>query len=121
MGFWHFNHSHLVVNCYPPCWFGFYRCKVPNGSPLATMFKVVCAASLNVSKVANSDGQQTKENETDRPRLSNTLEWLNRAVENKPANRLLACSVQEVEDVKIMLQILPIFGCTNAPLYLIAV
>ncbi|CAH1417157.1 unnamed protein product [Lactuca virosa] len=109
MGFWHFNHSHLVVNCYPPCWFGFYRCKV------------VCAASLNVSKVANSDGQQTKENETDRPRLSNTLEWLNRAVENKPANRLLACSVQEVEDVKIMLQILPIFGCTNAPLYLIAV
>ncbi|CAI9278385.1 unnamed protein product [Lactuca saligna] len=89
----------------------FYRCRIPNGTPLATMFKVVCAASLNVSKVANSDEQQTKENETNRARLSNTLEWLNRAVENKPANRLLACSIQEVEDVKIMLQILPIF-CT---------
>ncbi|KAI3497751.1 hypothetical protein L1887_33261 [Cichorium endivia] len=96
----------------------FYRCKLPKGSPLATMFKVVCAAALNGSTAINSsripdtEEQQAKGNEIDGARLSRTLDWLNRAVESKPAYRSLTCSVQEVEDVKVMLQILPIFGCT---------
>lgn len=56
--------------------------------------------------------QQSKDNESESPTLSKSLEWLNRAVENKPAYKSLECSIQEVEDVKIILQIVPIFACT---------
>ncbi|XP_071707427.1 protein NRT1/ PTR FAMILY 4.5-like [Rutidosis leptorrhynchoides] len=111
-----------------------YCCKVPKGSPLATMFKVLLAATLNVSTSETTQNhvmtnttqspypliptriqeQSTKmeEPETRTPTLSNNLAFLNRAVVNKTANKSLVCSVQEVEDVKIMLQILPIFACT---------
>lgn len=110
----------------------FYRCKVPKGSPLTTMFKVLLAAILNISKTESKqkqtinnttqspfplipsyiEEQDTKDNELKTPPVSKTLGFLNRAVENKPAYKSLKCSVQEVEDVKIMLQILPIFACT---------
>ena len=41
-----------------------------------------------------------------------SLKFLNRAVVNKPAHPALECSVQQVEEVKIVLKILPIFACT---------
>lgn len=56
--------------------------------------------------------QKTKMDEPETPTLSKTLGFLNRAAVNKPANKSLVCSVQEVEDVKIMLQLVPIFACT---------
>nr|GEX55512.1 protein NRT1/ PTR FAMILY 4.6-like [Tanacetum cinerariifolium] len=53
------------------------------------------------------------DNEPNKPTsLSNSLKFLNRAAEYKPSHKSLECSVQEVEDVKIMIHILPIFACT---------
>ncbi|KAK2990794.1 hypothetical protein RJ640_012695 [Escallonia rubra] len=43
---------------------------------------------------------------------SESLKFLNRAVVNMPAHRSLECSVKQVEDVKIVLKILPVFACT---------
>lgn len=43
---------------------------------------------------------------------SDSLKFLNRAVTRMPAHKLLECTVNEVEDVKIVLKILPVFGCT---------
>ncbi|GKB18727.1 NRT1/ PTR family protein 4.6 [Tanacetum coccineum] len=110
----------------------FYRCKVPSGSPLATMFKVLLASSLNSSKTKSNQNdaitnttqspyplipsfneeQQMQDNEQNKLTLSNSLKFLNRAAEYKPSYKSLECSVQEVEDVKIMIHILPIFACT---------
>lgn len=44
--------------------------------------------------------------------LTNSLRCLHQAVEGKMVNRLLEYTVQQVEDVKIVLKMLPIFGCT---------
>ncbi|KAK8526003.1 hypothetical protein V6N13_017074 [Hibiscus sabdariffa] len=41
-----------------------------------------------------------------------SLKVPNRAVVNKAAYPALECSVQQVEEVEIVLKILPIFGCT---------
>ncbi|XP_076889781.1 protein NRT1/ PTR FAMILY 4.6-like [Bidens hawaiensis] len=111
----------------------FYRCKIPQGSPLTTIFKVLLAATLNVSKTEakqmhtitnptqspypllptyTEEQQQTNDNEPEPSNPSKAHGFLNRAIENKPAFNSLKCSVQEVEDVKVMLQILPIFACT---------
>lgn len=43
---------------------------------------------------------------------SSSLKCLNNAAVNKPAYNFLQCSVKQVEDVKIVLRVLPIFGCT---------
>ncbi|KAL0358026.1 UNVERIFIED_CONTAM: protein NRT1/ PTR FAMILY 4.6 [Sesamum calycinum] len=43
---------------------------------------------------------------------SDGLKFLNRAVVRKPACAMLKCSVQQVEEVKIVVRILPIFACT---------
>ena len=43
---------------------------------------------------------------------SESLKFLNRAVTRTPAYRSLQCSTNEVEDVKIVFKILPIFACT---------
>ncbi|PQQ08669.1 protein NRT1/ PTR FAMILY 4.6 [Prunus yedoensis var. nudiflora] len=42
-----------------------------------------------------------------------SLKFLNRAVQvNNPAHKALECTLQQVEEVKIVLKILPIFACT---------
>ncbi|KAJ6431224.1 hypothetical protein OIU84_018671 [Salix udensis] len=41
-----------------------------------------------------------------------SLDWLNKAVVNKPIHSTLECTVQQVEDVKIVIKIFPIFACT---------
>lgn len=43
---------------------------------------------------------------------SESLKFLNRAVTGKPAYKSLQCSINQVEDVKIVLKILPTFACT---------
>lgn len=44
--------------------------------------------------------------------LTDSLRFLNRVAEEKPNHMLLQCTVQQVEDVKIVLKMLPIFACT---------
>ncbi|XP_062178859.1 protein NRT1/ PTR FAMILY 4.6-like isoform X2 [Phragmites australis] len=110
-----------------------YRNKVPTGSPLTTIAKVILAASL-----ARRGGAQSSSNgavidlapsptgsselkdlygkpgeicdEATEP--SQELTFLNRAVRCQPRCAHLACTVQEVEDVKIVLMVLPIFFST---------
>ncbi|KAK6133693.1 hypothetical protein DH2020_032603 [Rehmannia glutinosa] len=135
---WGFGVSTLTILLSIPVFLGgsmFYRNKVPLGSPLTTICKVLIASMLNTcmprstsnaiasmspspSPTPLSDEQVTKQNnkaitESPSPQSpSQSLKFLNRAVVNKPACRILKCSVQQLEDVKIVLKILPIFGCT---------
>ncbi|KAL9325401.1 hypothetical protein ACSQ67_006046 [Phaseolus vulgaris] len=101
-----------------------YRSKIPSGSPLATIFKVLVAASLNNGWFSRSSGgavvsmssspcngvpgNENKDSEA----LTNTLKFLNRAVESNPKYSTIQCTVEQVEDVKIVLKELPIFACT---------
>ncbi|KAK7362172.1 hypothetical protein VNO77_04276 [Canavalia gladiata] len=109
-----------------------YRNKIPTGSPLTTILKVLVAASLNSCFYKNSSnavvnmtsspsnahsGREEARKESDKANKeteapTNTLKFLNRAVENKPIHSSIECSVEQVEDVKIVLKVLPIFACT---------
>ncbi|CAK9168669.1 unnamed protein product [Ilex paraguariensis] len=64
-------------------------------------------------RTESSEGEEghAKENAENHP-VSGNLKFLNRAVINKPAHPLLDCSVSQVEDVKTVLKILPIFMST---------
>ncbi|CAM0910204.1 unnamed protein product [Alopecurus aequalis] len=112
----------------------FYRSKVPTGSPLATIGKVLLAAALArrggtpsgsngaVIDRAPSPTGSTDMKEYSKPREvcasdevtepSQELAVLNRAVQCQPRHGALACTVEEVEDVKIVLMVLPIFLAT---------
>lgn len=115
-----------------------YRNKIPDGSPLTTIFKVLVASILNncirspsnaIVSMATSPsfpsqnnkvqaegeekdkGEDTKATEPiETP--TKTLSFLNRAAMNKPFHSNLGCTVQQVEDVKVVLKIFPIFACT---------
>ncbi|XP_054809763.1 protein NRT1/ PTR FAMILY 4.6 [Prosopis cineraria] len=109
-----------------------YRNKIPTGSPLTTIFKVLIAASINTcvnrnssSAVVNmgsspsnlkSSGKAVEEEAAKTSQSSevptDTLKFLNNAVADMPVHSSLECTVQQVEDVKIVLKVLPIFACT---------
>ncbi|XP_027348152.1 protein NRT1/ PTR FAMILY 4.6-like [Abrus precatorius] len=110
-----------------------YRNKIPSGSPLTTIFKVLVAASLNSCFYRNSSsavvnmtsspsnqhsgrkeaGKETANaNKQTEATPTNTLKFLNKAVENKPIYSSMECTVEQVEDVKIVLKVIPIFACT---------
>lgn len=55
-------------------------------------------------------GNKTKESTEQKP--TESLKFFNRAVVTNPVHSSLSCSVEQVEDVKIVLKILPIFACT---------
>ncbi|CAN0900770.1 Protein NRT1/ PTR FAMILY 4.7 [Linum grandiflorum] len=105
-----------------------YRIKVPTGSPITTFFKVLASAIYNVTKskspsnaimgvemgccdnsTITSDGTKTTSTTT-----TESLEFLNRATrnDNNNGNRILQCKTKEVEEVKIVVKILPIFMST---------
>ncbi|KAL2510186.1 Protein NRT1/PTR FAMILY 4.6 [Forsythia ovata] len=133
---WGFGISTLTILLSIPIFLAgstFYRNKIPNGSPLTTIIKVLVAAMLNtcmarspsnaIASMATSPSptppskeEGTIENhdkvvETfESP--SQSLKFLNRAVINKPTFDTLKCSVQQVEEVKIVIKTLPIFVCT---------
>ncbi|PON86043.1 Proton-dependent oligopeptide transporter family [Trema orientale] len=100
----------------------FYRTKIPTGSPITTMLKVLGAAICNSFKPKNSDNAvmsmntspsyrtETSEGEDQTP--SESLKFLNRALKHNPAHPNLQCTIKQVEDVKIVIRILPIFMST---------
>ncbi|KAL1317417.1 hypothetical protein AAHE18_15G131900 [Arachis hypogaea] len=112
-----------------------YRNKIPTGSPLTTILKVLVSATLNNCIYKNSSSavvnmapspsnthssgnrKESEEAETsksvtqhDNETLTASLRFLNKAVSNSSSS--LQCTVQQVEDVKIVLKVLPIFACT---------
>ncbi|KAF0901900.1 hypothetical protein E2562_006510 [Oryza meyeriana var. granulata] len=113
-----------------------YRNKVPTGSPLTTIAKVVLAAAFarrggaqSASNGAVIDRAPSPTGSTDMKEYckpgdicvadaeaatepSQELVFLNRAVLWQPRCGALSCTVQEVEDVKIVLMVLPIFFST---------
>ncbi|WRX15651.1 Proton-dependent oligopeptide transporter family - like 10 [Theobroma cacao] len=62
------------------------------------------------SEEAEQNAKQSEQQPDQLP--TESLKFLNRAVVNKPAHPALECSVRQVEEVKIVLKILPIFACT---------
>lgn len=111
----------------------FYLNKIPLGSPLTTICKVLTSSILNsfTSKSSNSaiacmatspspmpslDDSETgkPKNPATRPpqQPSQSLKFLNRASTKNPSFPTLQCSIQQIEDVKIVVKILPIFACT---------
>lgn len=108
-----------------------YRNKIPSGSPLATISKVLVAAGVNTcmsrssgNAIASlttspSNPNPTSKDATDNSiavmpveTLTKSLDWLNKAVVNKPIHSALECTVEQVEEVKIVIKIFPIFACT---------
>ncbi|XP_050225990.1 protein NRT1/ PTR FAMILY 4.6 [Mercurialis annua] len=110
-----------------------YRNKVPAGSPVTTIFKVLVAAVYNTFKPENpsntimgvdtSSSSATETSEADdtiqvtgknqTPPQKN-LSFLNKAVikNTNSTNPILQCTSKDVEEVKIVLKILPIFMST---------
>ncbi|KAL7163974.1 hypothetical protein ACSBR2_039977 [Camellia fascicularis] len=132
---WGFGISTLTILLSVPIFLAgscFYRNKVPCGSPLTTICKVLLAAILDtclsrsssnvIASMATSPSPPTpisKEEEQSNTKTidlietpTKSLKFLNRAVVEKPVHTGLDCSLQEVEEVKIVLKILPIFACT---------
>lgn len=108
-----------------------YRNKIPSGSPLATISKVLVAAGFNScmstsssNAIASLTTSPSNPAPTSKDAIDNStaavpaetptksLDWLNKAVVNKPIHSTLECTVQQVEDVKIVIKIFPIFACT---------
>ncbi|XP_054821052.1 protein NRT1/ PTR FAMILY 4.6-like [Prosopis cineraria] len=111
---------------------GTYRTKIPTGSPITTVFKVVTAAILNKCKARNSTNAITsmatspshateiskgeesnnKNKAQDQSQtLTESLKFLNGAV-MEPVRANLRCTAREVEEVKIVIKALPIFMST---------
>ncbi|KAI3824976.1 hypothetical protein L1987_06450 [Smallanthus sonchifolius] len=131
---WGFGISTLTILLSIPVFLAgsaFYRNKIPSGSPLTTIFMVLIGAMLNnciarspsnaivnMSLSPNDTLQPQQEQQTvtkDPEELetpSTSLKFLNQAAVAKPAYDFLRCSIKQVEDVKIVLRVLPIFGCT---------
>ncbi|CAH2040918.1 unnamed protein product [Thlaspi arvense] len=105
-----------------------YRTKLPTGSPITTILKVLAAAvfntsmykkshntvvSMNTSASSSADIQEFDHSIENAPiqTASEGLKFLDRAV-GKPVHPALACTVKQVKEVKIVIKILPIFMST---------
>ncbi|KAI3445546.1 hypothetical protein Pfo_002211 [Paulownia fortunei] len=105
-----------------------YRNKPPQGSILTPIAQVVVAATLKRKQVCPSDprmvhGSHSKESNTDNP-ISDSLQltqgfgFLNKACikiqdgNNKKESPWRLCTVNQVEQVKILISVVPIFACT---------
>ncbi|PIM98603.1 H+/oligopeptide symporter [Handroanthus impetiginosus] len=109
---------------------GKYRIKIPAGSPITTIVKVLVAAIYkwwisrtrnnaieNISRTpsmtteASEEEGNTGRNEESRTSTED-LKFLNRALEPLPTPRWLHCTVNQVENVKLVIKIIPIFMST---------
>lgn len=132
---WGFFISTLTILLSIPLFLGgspFYRNKIPYGSPLTTISKVLLAATLNscMSKInsnnaiANMTSSPPNEEITSKEMIisniiddpleiqTESLQFLNKAANYKPIHSSLNCTIKQVEEVKIVVKILPIFSST---------
>ncbi|GMH21951.1 hypothetical protein Nepgr_023794 [Nepenthes gracilis] len=108
-----------------------YRIKVPAGSPITTIFKVLTAAIYNKCflkepkndvmneeaspsyKTENSGEEASKSNQNGKTKIEiNNFKFLDRAVTENPVHQALECKSAQVEEVKIVLRMIPIFAST---------
>lgn len=104
-----------------------YRIKVPAGSPLTVIFKVLTAAICNkfcprkpsnaVMNMETSPHVRATEDrqvdlETAIATETTDLKFLNQAVTSNPVHETLDCTRKQVEDVKIVMKTIPIFAST---------
>lgn len=110
-----------------------YRNKIPRGSPLTTIAKVLISAICSTciarglsnaavmsmgtspSTPAETENGEEHKGEELKPAsqtLTGGLSFLNGAATSKPICQRLHCTTEQVEEVKIVLRILPIFACT---------
>lgn len=66
----------------------------------------------NIKETEEENKTNTKESEKTDGIPTESLKFLNRAVVANPVHESLSCTVEQVEDVKTVLKILPIFACT---------
>ncbi|MQM13913.1 hypothetical protein Taro_046842, partial [Colocasia esculenta] len=109
-----------------------YRNRIPIGSPFTTVAKVLCAAIFSTRGAHNA----VMDMSTTPPRMSVREEskdegdqvfvlkaagenpsrrrsgFLDRAAQRKPIHQALACTAEEVEDVKVVVGLMPIFLST---------
>lgn len=110
----------------------FYRIKIPIGSPMTTIFKVLVAAICNKCFPRNPSNavmsKETGPNSTTQPREDTEVretddgtikevqgsddQFFNGAMTSNPLHQTLACTKKNVEDVKIVMQTIPIFAST---------
>lgn len=72
-------------------------------------------SSKDVKSTATSSSYMTeasRKGETPRQVPTESLQFLNKAVIDKPLHSAFQCTVKQVEEVKLVLRILPIFACT---------
>ena len=88
-------------------------------STLNTCLKNSSSTVVNMSSSPSNSNLTTREEEEETAKSikssetpSNSLKFLNNAVSTKPIYPSLQCTLQQVEDVKIVLKMLPIFACT---------
>ncbi|KAL2465310.1 Protein NRT1/PTR FAMILY 4.6 [Abeliophyllum distichum] len=107
-----------------------YRIKIPSGSPVTTIFKVLVAAIYNArvprnsgNAIANmstalsctteaSEDEQHGRGKAEIQSATEDLKFLNRALMSTSASPWLECTTKQVEEVKTVLKILPIFMST---------
>ncbi|KAK3440113.1 hypothetical protein EUGRSUZ_B00424 [Eucalyptus grandis] len=104
-----------------------YRVKTPTRSPITIMFKVLVASIFNtcksrkptnavVSMATSPSDREPEDVEAEGKEPSQTLTvhlgFLNRAAMKNPSYPMLQCTVREVEKVKTVIKILPIFMST---------
>ncbi|XP_022737394.1 protein NRT1/ PTR FAMILY 4.6-like [Durio zibethinus] len=109
-----------------------YRTKIPAGSPITTMFKVLAAAIYNNFKSKNpknavmgmetipssyntetsEEGESSTKVKVPRQTLTEDLKFLNEAIKGKPVSPMLQCTAKQVEEAKVVLRKIPIFMCT---------
>ncbi|XP_019240012.1 PREDICTED: protein NRT1/ PTR FAMILY 4.6-like isoform X2 [Nicotiana attenuata] len=107
-----------------------YRIKVPTGSPITTIFKVAAAAICNSLHPRNStnsaveirtnpssttesseeEGHEKGKAETETK--SEDMKFISKARANKATYPSLYCTLKQVQEVKIVIKILPIFVST---------
>ncbi|KAL2254025.1 UNVERIFIED_CONTAM: Protein NRT1/ PTR FAMILY 4.6 [Sesamum indicum] len=107
-----------------------YRIKIPTGSPITTIVKVLVAAiykcwisrkrktaieNMSTTPTTTTEASEDEEHANGNVEIQTAaqdLKFLNRALETMPAPRWLHCNVKQVEEVKSVIKILPIFMST---------
>ncbi|KZV54243.1 hypothetical protein F511_36195 [Dorcoceras hygrometricum] len=98
-----------------------YRIKIPIGSPITTILKVIIVASYKfwISRKTNSDTENTSSTPPNTraaidngKHITRDLNFLNKALEDTPTPPWLRCTEKQIEEVKCVLKILPIFMST---------